>query len=69
MAIDDISVTEIATQWLNGNRQWVVEYLRSLPHNTCHIVAFVTLTIYREQGECQANVLVNLLMDKFIETC
>lgn len=72
MAIVDVdsihSVTEIAEQWKNGNCYWVVGYLRSLPHNTCHIVAFVTLAIYRDQGEVQANKLVNLLMDKFMET-
>ena len=66
--VDTLSVTEITDQWKNGNRNSVVRYLRSLPQNTCHIVAFVTLAIYKEQGECQANALVNMLMDKYIET-
>ena len=72
MAIVDVdgimSVTEIAENWKKGNCHLVVGYLRSLPHNTCHIVSFATLVIFRDQGECEANRLVNMLMDKFIET-
>ena len=64
--VDEImSVTELAELWKNGNCTWVVDYLRHI--NACHITAFTTLVILRNQGECEANKLVNLLMEKFIE--
>jgi hypothetical protein len=62
------SITELNVQWRNGNLEWVTDYLNSLPPECrCHIAAHLTLALYRDYGESEANRLVNLLTEAFID--
>ena len=61
---DDPSIGCMVDSWINGNREGIVNLLWEYPP---HITAQVVLQLVLSEGSEDANILVNRLIDRFLD--